>query len=219
MSEPSTPNPALTSPQVALWADQLRDISGRGLHYSDNPYERENYAAIQDIAVAMLAAVSGEPIAELETIRGTVLARPTPYAVGDAAVINDAGEILLIQRADNHLWAMPGGALEVGETPAQGVLREAHEETGVIAEVVSMIGVYDSRLCGTISRHHLYQFLFLCRPVEIAPSHTASHAREALAVGWFAQDELPPDVDPGHITRIPHAFEARRGDGAVFFDR
>ena len=77
--------------------------------------------------------------------------------MGDAAVIDDDGRILLVQRADNSKWAMPGGAMEVSETPAEGVVREAFEETGVRCEVVALVGVFDSRLCGTISRHHLYQ--------------------------------------------------------------
>jgi 8-oxo-dGTP pyrophosphatase MutT (NUDIX family) len=46
-------------------------------------------------------------------------------------VIDPQGRILLMQRTDDRKWAMPGGGLEVGETPAAGVVREAFEETGV----------------------------------------------------------------------------------------
>lgn len=218
MNQQTDAIPQLTTQQIALWADRLRDISANGLMFTQNPYERENYETIQEIAVTMLAAVSGQPVAELEVLRGPVIARATPYAVGDAAVINDRGEILLIQRADNHKWAMPGGALAVGETPAQGVVREALEETSVRCEAVALVGVFDSRLCGTISRHHMYQFLFLCRPLEIQSPGTASHAHEAADVQWFAQHNLPDNIDPGHMSRIPQAYRVWLGDSTVFYD-
>ena len=145
--------------------------------------------------------------------------RPTPIAVGDAAVIDDEGRILLIQRADNGLWAMPGGALEVGETPAEGVLREAFEESGVRAEAVALVGVFDSRLCKTVTRHHLYQFVFLCRPTNGHEAETPTHASETLGADWFPEDALPDNLDPGHAVRIPHAYRVWHGEGAPFFDR
>jgi ADP-ribose pyrophosphatase YjhB (NUDIX family) len=138
--------------------------------------------------------------------------------VGDAAVIDDRGRILLIRRADNGKWAMPGGALEVGETPAEGVVREALEETGVRCRAVALVGVFDSRLCGTLSRHHLYHFTFLCEPLPDEAVDEPSHAVEVLDVSWFPEDELPEDIDPGHVTRIPEAFRVWRGDARAFFD-
>jgi ADP-ribose pyrophosphatase YjhB (NUDIX family) len=212
----------ITTQQIALWADQLRDVAAQGMHWSNSRYDVDRYRAIQTIAMtipkggyALLAAVTmdgfaatGEPVEALEPLRATVFSHVTPFAVGDAAVIDDAGRILLVQRADNAQWALPGGALEVGETPAQGVVREALEETGVASEAVALVGVFDSRLCGTLSRHQLYQFVFLCRPLAGRPPGPASHAHEVLGTGWFAEDALPADIDPGHVTRIPVAFRA-----------
>ena len=71
---------------------------------------------ITDDTMAMLALATGETLAEMEPLRAPVFSRPTPFTVGDAAVIDDDGRILLIRRADNGRWAMPGGALEVGST-------------------------------------------------------------------------------------------------------
>ena len=52
------------------------------------------------------------------------------------AMADDAGEMLLIQRVDSGLWAAPGGAFDVGETAAEGAVRECHEETGWRVEPV-----------------------------------------------------------------------------------
>jgi ADP-ribose pyrophosphatase YjhB (NUDIX family) len=206
--------------RIALWADKLRDISANGLMFSQNLYDRENYQDIQDIAVEMTALAAGEPVDRIEPLRASVFDRPSPISTGDAAIIDDAGNILLVQRADNKKWAMPGGVLAVGETPAEGVVREAVEETGVPCAPVALVGVYDSRLCGTVSRHHLYQFVFLCKPLGGADVATApSHAIEVLDTGWFAEGDLPDDIDPGHVLRIDDAFRVWHGDSRVFFDR
>jgi ADP-ribose pyrophosphatase YjhB (NUDIX family) len=205
--------------QIAAWADKLRDLSALGLHFSDNSYDRERYQIIQDIAMSMLAVATGESLEQLEPLRAPVFSRPTPFAVGGAAVIDAEGRILLIQRADNGKWAMPGGALEVGETPVQGALRETLEETGVRCRPVALVGVFDSRLCGTPTRHHLYHIAFLCEPLPGVEPVPPTHAHEVLDVRWFAEDSLPEDLDPGHVSRIPEAYRIWRKKGRAFFDR
>lgn len=208
------------SQQLALWSDKLRDLSAMGLLFTQNIYDRENYETVRRIAMEMLALASGQPLEAMEPLRATLFARPTPIATGDAAIIAADGKILLIRRADNQKWAMPGGALAVGETPAAGVVREAFEETGVRVEAVAFVGVHDSRLCGSTTVHHLYHFLFLCRPLnDGAVEHTPSHALEVLDAQWFAADALPPDIDPGHVTRIAAAYRAWGGECAAYFDR
>ncbi len=204
--------------QLALWADQLRDLSAMGLRYSDSIYDIQRYKVMQNISMEMLALATEELPEQLEPLRAPIFDRPTPFTCGDAAIIDDNGRILLIRRADNGLWAMPGGALEVGETPAQGVEREALEETGVHCQATHLIGVFDSRRCGSTTRHHLYMFVFLCRPLK-EPSESPSHIDETLETRWFAQDALPADLDPGHVTRIPEAFRVWHGEQAAFFDQ
>ena len=71
----------------------------------------------------MQAYAGGELPEMLEPLRAFVLAQFTPFAVADAAIINDDDRLLLIRRADNGLWAMPGGGLDVGETAAEGAAR------------------------------------------------------------------------------------------------
>jgi ADP-ribose pyrophosphatase YjhB (NUDIX family) len=204
--------------QIAAWADKLRDLSALGLRYADNQYDADRYKAIQDIALDMLALTTGRTLEQLEPLRAPVLSRPTPFAVGDAAVIDCQGRILLIRRADNAKWAMPGGALEVGETPAEGVLREVREETGVSCRAVALVGVFDSRLCGTPSPLHMYHVSFLAEPLPDTEQAPPSHAHEVLEVRWFAENELPEDLDPGHVSRIPEAFRVWREKGQAYFD-
>lgn len=205
--------------KLALWAEKLRDVSAMGLHFVENPYDRHNYEEVQTIAMELAALASGESLDALEPLRGTVYARPTPLVTGDGAVIDAEGRILLIQRADNGMWAMPGGAMEVGETLAEGIVREVREETGVTCEPVALVGVFDSRRCGSVSRHHMYHTVLLCRPLLDTPPAEPSHAIETLASGWFSAAALPEPIDPGHVSRIPVAFGVWKGEEGAFFDR
>ena len=206
--------------KLALCADILRDCASVGSHFAANMYEQDRWRRVQDVTLELLALASARSLEELEPLRAKLFVRPSPFSIGDGAVIDDAGKILLIRRADNGLWAMPGGGLEVGETPAQGVVREVLEETGVTCEPITLIGVYDSRLCGTPSFYHLYQISFLCRPLpNVEVVGTPSHAHETKEMNWFAEHALPDDLDPSHATRILEAFRVWHGDTQAFFDR
>lgn len=211
--------PLKTTQKIALWADQLRHLSAMGLHFSKNPYDRQNYEQIQQIAMSMMALATAEPLEQLEALNAAAFRRPTPIVTGDAAIIDDDGRILLIRRSDNGKWAMPGGAMEVGETPAEGIVREALEETGVRCEVVALVGVHDSRRVRAETAHHLYMLSFLCRPLSGQElQNQPSTAAEILDRRWFAEASLPQDLDPGHATRIPQAFRLWRGDLRAAFD-
>lgn len=208
-----------TAQRLAMLADILRDLSAQGLMFSETVYQREHFGRVQDVAMELLAIATGEPLENLRPLAAPLFARPTPFSVGDAAIFDQNGRLLLIQRADNGHWALPGGALGVGESPAEGVAREALEETGIRCEPYLLGGVYDSRMRGTPSRHHLYQLLFICRALDTEPLSPPSHAHETLAIGWFLEEELPAPLDPGHTRPIHDAFAVWRGDASPFFDR
>jgi 8-oxo-dGTP pyrophosphatase MutT (NUDIX family) len=59
-----------------------------------------------------------------------------------AIVRNQAGQILFLVRSDNGLWDLPAGAIDPGETPAQAIVREVREETGLIVEPTAVAGVF-----------------------------------------------------------------------------
>jgi mutator protein MutT len=68
-----------------------------------------------------------------------------PY-VGVGAVVLHSGRVLLVRRRSEPLageWSLPGGAVEVGETLAEAVIREVREETGIEIAVGPVIEVLD----------------------------------------------------------------------------
>lgn len=69
--------------------------------------------------------------------------QPNSLVVGVTAFVQDnAGRVLLIERADNGQWALPGGGQEVGESTPAAAVRETLEETGVDVEITGLVGIY-----------------------------------------------------------------------------
>ncbi len=67
-------------------------------------------------------------------------ARPVPTA---SVVVRDAcGSLLLVRRADDGTWCLPGGRLEPGESWAACAVRECREETGLEVSISGLFGVY-----------------------------------------------------------------------------
>jgi len=131
--------------------------------------------------------------------------------VAVTAFIQDAtGRLLMIRRTDNDLYAIPGGAQEVGETIAQTVVREVREETGITVDVTGLIGVYsDPAHVIEFSDGEIRQEFSLCfraRPIEGEPQ-TSSESKEVLWVEPAVLADL--NVHPSIQLRIQHGFEHR----------
>ena len=60
----------------------------------------------------------------------------------NVVVEDDRGRLLLIRRSDNDNWALPGGAIDLGESMTQAAVREVKEETGIDCEVTGLVGIY-----------------------------------------------------------------------------
>jgi len=72
---------------------------------------------------------------------------PDRPIVGVLAVVLRSDRVLVVRRANPPMpgrWGFPGGVLELGETVAQGAMRELKEETGIIAEAAGPLTVIDT---------------------------------------------------------------------------
>ena len=70
---------------------------------------------------------------------------PVPNSIRPAAsaiILNDKGQILLLQRQDNKKWTIPGGTLEYNESVEQCLLREIKEETNLNVEIIKIFKIY-----------------------------------------------------------------------------
>lgn len=137
--------------------------------------------------------------------------RANSIVVAVTAFIQDAtGRLLMIRRTDNDLYAIPGGAQEIGETISQTVVREVSEETGITVDVTGLIGVYsDPGHLIAFSDGEVRQEFSLCfraRPMEGEP-RTSNESKEVLWVEPARLDNL--NIHPSIRLRIQHGFEHR----------
>ncbi|MBM2616143.1 NUDIX domain-containing protein [Actinoplanes sp. LDG1-06] len=106
-----------------------------------------------------------------------------------AVVRDDQGRILLLKRSDNGQWSLPAGMIDPGEQPAETVLREIEEETGVIAEIERLAGV--AMHAAEYPNGDKCEYLavwFRCRAVG---GQARPDGDESLEVGWFTPDDMP----------------------------
>ncbi len=115
---------------------------------------------------------------------------------------------MLIQRADNGHWGLPGGHVEPGESVAQAAVREVLEETGFAVEVGRLIGVYSDPERQTVesSSGECSQFVNLCFEARVTGEvGRPTTPEETLDRGFFPLDALPEPFVPIHTIRIEDA--------------
>ena len=111
---------------------------------------------------------------------------PSRPIVGVGGVAFVGGRVLLIKRRFEPLagrWSLPGGALEVGETLAEGLAREMNEETGLDVDVGPVVEVFDriTRDDDGRARFHYVLVDFLCTVRAGTPVAGSDVAEVALA--------------------------------------
>lgn len=106
------------------------------------------------------------------------------YSAG-GLIFDDQNRVAIIARhsRSGHLeWCLPKGHIEKGETPQQTAVREVHEETGILGEVIDSIATIDYWFTGTTQRVHKLVHHFALKQtggeltVEGDPDHEAEDA-------------------------------------------
>lgn len=118
---------------------------------------------------------------------------PQAPIVGVAAVVLRGKDILLIRRGREPMlgaWSLPGGALELGETTADGVAREVFEETGVRVRPVEIIATLDRIVRDDNGRVRFHYVLveWLCVASDEAPALVCGD--DAQEARWVHRDEI-----------------------------
>ena len=148
----------------------------------------------------------GNPVAELEWegrwrrychhCRLPLYDNPVPAVC--AVVCDKDRHILLVQRKippRKGEWCLPGGFMELGETPEAAVLRELAEETGLRGKVAGLLGLQ-------ATPNRLYRTVLVAGYRVIPLSEKIDAGDDAMAVGWFAPPTLPPIAFGSHRTFI-----------------
>ena len=162
----------MTSLQQALYqiADEMRGVASYLNYFAHNIHALEHAHHLMELATRLAALAADKP---LEVVREGFLDGSwqhfSPVIAVEAVVINAQGEMLLIQRSDSQMWALPGGVAEIGPTFSEAVLRELWEEAGLRGRVKRLLGVFDGRLWQTESPWHLVYLIYQIECQDYAP--------------------------------------------------
>ncbi|MFI0487195.1 NUDIX domain-containing protein [Actinomadura sp. 9N215] len=122
----------------------------------------------------------------------------------NVVVENDKGEILMIRRTDNGNWALPGGAIDLGESVTQAAIRETKEETGIDVEITGLVGIYSDpkHIIHYTSNNEVRQefsIVLIARPISGQPTPSS----ESSEVRWIASTRIPKlQIDQSMMLRL-----------------
>jgi 8-oxo-dGTP pyrophosphatase MutT (NUDIX family) len=113
--------------------------------------------------------------------------------VGARAVVRDeAGRVLLVRRTDNGEWALPAGAMEIGESVAETAAREVHEETGLAATTCTPFALYTGKeYIRTNMFGHTYQLHTTAFRIDAWEGELVTSTHETTDARFFPPGELP----------------------------
>lgn len=131
--------------------------------------------------------------------------------VAVAAIVRDEqNRVLMIERTDNGLWAVPGGAQDLGETTREAAIRETLEETGIQIDVTDIVGIYSDPQHviayddGEVRQE--FSIVFHAKPLG-GELRTSSESRQ---VHWVEPADIEGlNIHPSMRLRIQHALSER----------
>lgn len=117
------------------------------------------------------------------------------------ALVDSDGRVLLTQRPEGKslagLWEFPGGKVDPGETPEESLIRELHEELGIIVKPACLAPL--TFASHTYETFHLLMPLFICRRYEGIP-----RGIEGQVLKWVRPKDMRDyPMPPADIPLIP----------------
>lgn len=181
--------PALMDSKHIEWARKIKAIAQIGLEYAEDPYDRERYGELRQVAAEMMAAASDVPFDRWMGLFEQEAGYATPRVDVRGAVFRGS-EILLCREASDGRWSLPGGWADVNDPPSVAVIRELREETGYEVRCTKLAAVIDRDLHYNEDHRpvHSYKLMFLCEIVGKA----GALDHDIAEVRFFPVHDLPP---------------------------
>lgn len=123
-----------------------------------------------------------------------------PVSIKGIIFINDKIVLLKNEREE---WELPGGRIEIGESPEDCVIREIQEELGINCQVDRII---DSWMYNVVEKY-VFITTYLCKKISIAPNiiTISSEHKEVRLFTPSEIDDLP--MPQGYKNSIRKALQ------------
>jgi len=170
---------------------ELASIAQAGLAFTENPFDREHFQRVLEVAGELLR----DPARAPDFAWPAELGYPTPK-VDVRSVVFKEGRVLLVKERSTQLWTLPGGYADLNLSPAQNAEKECREESGYEVKARIVTSLLDRDQAGYLPHPHaFYKITFLCDLIGGAPRTGI----ESSAVDFFRVDALPP-LDPARTS-------------------
>jgi len=192
------------------WARKLQALAQNGLTFSRDPFDRERYTQLQELAVQMLATELAIPAGQARAFWEGERGYATPKVDVRGGVF-DGDQVLLVRERSDGRWTLPGGWVDVNDAPSEAVAREIHEESGYRARAVKLAALVDkNRHPHPPGVYHIYKLFFVC---ELAGGSPRAGA-ETDAVAFFPVRALP-QLSTGRVLgpQIERLYQHRLNPG------
>ena len=203
----------MTEPEWLTWTRELQAIAQCGLAFTKDPYDRERYELLRALAARMMAGQTGSSAAVIEALFAGETGYATPKIDVRGAAFDEQGRILMVREvADGGRWTLPGGWADVNLTPAENVVKEMREESGLDVRVRKLAAVWDRARQGhSPGVFACAKLFFICDIV----GGSAATSLETSEVGWFAEEEVPEDLSLGRVlpAQVSRMFAHSREPG------
>lgn len=188
------------------WARKVQAIAQNGLAFTKDPFDRERYTQLTDLVASILASELDIPLAQAKGFWEGEEGYATPKVDVRGGIFEDDRVLLVRERSDGK-WTLPGGWVDINDSPSGAVAREILEESGYQARAVKLAALVDKlRHPHPPGIHHIYKLFFLCELTGGGPAVSS----ETDAVQFFPVQALP-DLSTGRVlaSQIERLYQHR----------
>lgn len=190
--------------------DQIRSIAQHGLHYANDPYDRDRYEMLLNLASKEYSEIVEIKESNIKDKFLKELGHVTPKVGVNGVIFSEERKILLERRADDGTWGIIGGWCEAGESPQESLKREFLEETGLTVKVNELIDIF-TRKPGDLGQPHTsYHPLFACEIME----GKMQKSFESLELKFFHLNEVK-NWHGDHYEMAKRAYESSIINGEI----
>ena len=187
--------------------DEVQAIARSGLHYAENPFDRERYTKLLAAATREYEARTPLGAATLRDRFAAEIGYVTAKVGADAAVFDENDRIMLVHRADDQKWGLVAGWVDPNESPEQTVVRELAEEAGVQSTVDALVGVFFREARAGEHPHGTVSVVYLC---SITGGRPTPQLHEVSEIAWRAIDDVGADEWHHHHQQLARAARDAR---------
>ena len=124
-------------------------------------------------------------------------------------ILDEKSRILLLRHSEGDVWVAPGGSVEPNENPADALIREVWEESGLLVEPVKILGVFGGEgFEVTYKNGDRVSYVMTVFACKVTGGKLKADGVETLQAGYFSREEIVSIQTPTWILNVlPYVYD------------